>query len=276
MNKRSIPMAIVGFVLALAGIAGYFMPAPTEATPSRLLMENSGGRVVFTHDAHSKPGGPYGETACLDCHHELKISTRNIKKDETPEVMKCAACHSSADDPDFAARHQGWYAQNGGDPACARCHHAAFNGYSALWKHDEHIDYAGEDCAGCHHIGATTSSGREMKNIRPQRCANCHTAKPNPMTPTVIRDAGHKTCVSCHSDWLESGAAGCKTCHNAQGTADLMARGEKIPGFSSCSTCHNPMPGKMDALHGNCMGCHDKAGKGPGKAAPCAQCHAKV
>ena len=269
-------MVIVGVLLALAGIAGYFMPAPTEATPSRLLMENPGGRVVFTHKAHSTPGGPYGDIACADCHHDLKAAPWKIKDGETPPVMNCTSCHGSADDPDFVARHQEYYAQNGGDASCVSCHHAVIDGWSDKWNHKDHWDYAGEDCATCHHTEGTTASGREMKNIRPQRCANCHTEKPNPMAATVRKDAGHQTCVSCHSDWFASGAEGCKTCHNGQSTAKLLAEGKFDKSYPSCSACHKPIPGGMDTFHGSCMGCHDKAGKGPGKQAPCAQCHAPM
>lgn len=255
-------MAIVGCLLALAGIAGYFMPTPTEATPSRLLMENPGGRVVFTHKDHSTFGGRYGDNACADCHHELKVAAATPTDGEQPSVLNCTACHGTADDPDFIASHQDYYAENGGDKACAGCHHETFSGFSEKWNHKEHWEYAAEDCSTCHHTDGTTVSGRKMTNIRPQRCANCHTPRPNSMTPTVRKDAGHQSCATCHEDWFSKGVEGCRTCHSAKQE------------YTSCATCHNPIPGGMDAFHNSCMGCHDKAGKGPGKKAPCAQCHA--
>lgn len=269
-------MVIVGFILTLAGIAGYFMPAPTEATPSRLLMENPGGRVIFTHKAHSTPGGSYGDWACADCHHELKAAPWKKGEGETPPVMRCTACHGSADNPDFVAQHQKSYAGSGDNRACVSCHHAAIDRWSDKWSHEDHREYTGEDCAACHHTDGTTPSGREMKNIRPQRCANCHTAKPNPMTATVRKDAGHRICASCHSDWLASGAKDCTTCHTVQDTYKLPARAASDTSYPSCAACHKPVPAALDAFHGSCLGCHDKAGSGPGKQAPCAQCHAPL
>lgn len=35
------------------------------------------------------------------------------------------------------------------------------------------------------------------------------------------------------------------------------------------------IPGRMDAFHGQCMGCHEKLGKGPFGKDKCAQCHTK-
>lgn len=269
-------MVIVGCVLTLAGIAGYFAPPPTEATPSRLLMENPGGRVVFTHKAHSTPGGSYGDNACADCHHELKAAPWKGGEGETPPVMSCTACHGSADAPDFVAQHQKRYAENGGDRACVRCHHAAIAGWSGMWSHKDHWEYTGEDCTACHHTDGATPSGREMKNIKPQRCGNCHTEKPNPMTATVRKDAGHQTCATCHSGWIEGGAKGCATCHTVQSTTNQPAGGASGMGYPSCASCHKPVPGPLDAFHGSCMGCHDKRDNGPGKQAPCAQCHAPL
>ena len=35
------------------------------------------------------------------------------------------------------------------------------------------------------------------------------------------------------------------------------------------------VPGRMEANHKLCMDCHDGGKKGPGKKAPCTQCHLK-
>lgn len=274
MDKRSIPIAIVGCILALAGLAAYFAfpAAPPEATPARLLMENPGGRVVFTHKAHATPGGAYGDNSCASCHHELKIAPDTVKAAETPQVMLCTACHGTADDPGFIAAHQEFYKAQG-DDACVSCHHGSMAGYSDKWSHDDHQTYAGDDCQACHHeYSYEYKPGRTM-NIKPQKCSNCHTAKPNPMTPTILKDAAHAKCMSCHEDLFDKGFAGCTTCHSMKSSAQELKNGTFDKVYPSCSSCHKPIPGSMDAFHGNCMSCHDKAGKGPGKAAPCAQCH---
>ena len=276
MNKRSIPMAIAGCVLALAGIAGYFSPAPTEAVPPRILMDNQGGRVVFTHQAHSTPGGAYGDISCADCHHELKIAPKKGNEPADPAaVMNCGACHGTADDPGFIASHQERYQAKGGDASCISCHHTRITGFSAKWNHEDHWDYAGDDCQTCHHAdGKTSGSGRLLTDIKPQRCANCHTAKPNPMTATTRKDAGHAKCISCHEDLFEAKVKGCATCHGQADFASELANGTLDKKFTSCATCHAPIQGRMDAFHANCIGCHDKVKKGPGKAAAdCTKCH---
>ncbi|MBO4684168.1 MAG: cytochrome C, partial [Desulfovibrio sp.] len=47
-----------------------------------------------------------------------------------------------------------------------------------------------------------------------------------------------------------------------------------------CAGCHDRepaklVPGRMEANHKLCMDCHDGGKKGPGKKAPCTQCHLK-
>lgn len=248
------------------------MPTPTEATPARLLMENPGGRVIFTHKDHSTPGGVYGDAACADCHHELKIAPGAVTEKETPPVMRCTACHGSADDPNFIASHQEYYRVKGGDASCVTCHHGRVDGFSEKWNHKDHWDYAG-DCETCHHERPYEYKPGKFMNIRPQKCANCHTPKSNPLSATTRKDAGHQRCKSCHSDWFTEGSTGCATCHSLKSSAKELAEGVFDKTYPSCGSCHKPIPGAMDAFHGNCMSCHDKAGKGPGAKAPCAQCH---
>ena len=291
MNKRSTPIILVSCILALAGIAGYMSPPPTEANPIRVLMQNAGGRVVFTHQAHSTPGGNYGDLSCDTCHHELKIgkAAASGAKDgkpvtgegaaasasgaSTPRVTPCKSCHSATDNPGYVAAHQKLY-QAGGDAACASCHHSRMAGLAGGWNHQQHIDeYAGGDCESCHHpLSYKTPSGRQM-NIKQQKCRNCHTAKPNPMTATTLKDAAHARCQNCHSDLFEAKTKGCPTCHVQVSLADEAAKGKPVGAFTACGSCHAPMPGNMDAYHAQCRTCHDKVGKGPGAKAPCAQCH---
>lgn len=269
LNKRSIPIAIVSCILALAGLAGYFaVPVDTGAEPARLLMENPGGRVVFTHKDHATPGGAYGDIACAACHHDLKIAGQ---EGEAPSVMLCTACHGTADDPDFIASHQDTYRAKGGDASCISCHHGSFAGLSDKWSHEAHFEYSGEDCESCHHPDYARKSGQIML-VKPQKCSNCHTARPNPLSPTTLKDASHIKCRTCHEELFESGSEGCATCHTFVSSKDAAKDG-KSPDYTACSTCHGAMIGGMDAYHGNCMSCHDKAGKGPGKEAPCTQCH---
>ena len=273
MDKRSVPLAIVSCILALAGLAAYFAypAAPPEAVPARLLMENSGGRVVFTHKAHASPGGAYGANACAACHHELVVAPGDSQPEDT-KVMLCTACHGSADDPGFIASHQEQYKAEG-DKRCITCHHARVTGYSDAWNHEDHKTYAGDDCQACHHETRYEYKAGRFMTIKPQKCSNCHTARPNPLASTILKDAAHAKCQDCHDDLFALGAKGCAACHGVKKAAQDLADGSLDTNYTACSSCHKPIAGPMDAYHGNCMSCHDKNGKGPGKGAPCAQCH---
>lgn len=272
-------MVIAGCILLLAGLAGYLLPEPSEAVPSRILMENSGGRVVFTHQAHSTPGGAYGDSDCAVCHHELQVAPTGVKDPPTPDVLACKSCHGVTEQPDFIEKHQEFYRANGGDDACIRCHHTQVKGFSKDWNHKDHWEYVG-DCTVCHHEPRIKNKSGRTMNVKPQRCRNCHTAAPNPMTDKTIRDAGHIRCESCHSEFFEAGAKGCKTCHKAlPAEASLaQARAASPPAgldkafLVSCTACHTALPGGMDAFHGQCITCHEKAERGPGGKS-CQQCH---
>ena len=138
------------------------------------------------------------------------------------------------------------------------------------------------DCTSCHH--ADTDIEPE-----PQNCANCHDAGARPTgkaaepgTPPVLADAVHARCVTCHQD-LFGKARDCASCHALKPTRkDAAAVKGKV---SSCmptvrsairrKTPDKLIPGRMDAFHGQCMGCHEKLGKGPFGKDKCAQCHTK-
>lgn len=274
MNKRSVPIAIISCILVVAGFAGYVAPGSVEGAPARLLMENPGGRIVFTHKAHSTPGGAYGDNNCAVCHHELNISSKRFGEYALSGIAKCTACHGAAENPNFIASHQTYYQSLGGDAACLPCHHVRMGGYAAGWNHGEHKDdYAGGDCETCHHPERYTSPSGKTTTIKKQKCSNCHSAKPNPLASTSLKDAAHAKCSQCHSDLFEEKTKGCATCHTQISLSDDLARGVLDKNFPACASCHEAIPGAIDAFHGQCMGCHDTSGKGPGKEAPCVQCH---
>ena len=251
----------------------------------RLLLENTGGRIVFTHKAHSTPGGALGDISCATCHHELPIAPASAPghapeaapdsgKDGTkPSVLPCTACHGAAEDPGFVLAHQERYRAEGGDASCLSCHHTSIAGLSEKWNHLEHREYAGDDCESCHHPQQFAFTPGRVMTIKPQRCANCHTPKPNPLTGTTRKEAAHERCESCHSDLFEAGSKGCATCHALVPPAAKSAP-DATGTHDACASCHVSVSSGMDAFHNGCRGCHDRTGKGPGKEAPCIQCHA--
>ncbi len=278
MNKRAIPMIVACCIIAAASLAGYMLPKSSEATPTRLLLENPGGRVVFTHQDHSTPGGKYGNSSCAACHHELNMAgatgAEKATGKATPMVIPCKSCHGATDNPKFSAEHQKLYQTKGGGITCASCHHTRMKGFAKGWNHEEHQGYAG-DCVSCHHPDYKKPSGEKV-SIEPQKCSNCHTSKPSKEVPVSLKDAGHARCVSCHENLFEDKIKGCASCHEftpSTSTASEAAGKANGRHFDTCVTCHAPLPGVMDAFHNQCMSCHDKAGKGPGVKAPCAQCH---
>lgn len=271
MKKRNLPLIAAGCVLVLAGLAGYCLPEPVEVPPRRILMENQGGRVVFTHKLHSTPGGNRGDIACAACHHELRVAPAGVTASASPRVMECSACHGAADAPGFRESHQARWRAEQGDASCLSCHHMKIAGLSDKWNHRDHWDYAGDDCTACHH-----TAGRTASSIKPQRCANCHTAGPGRMTARTRKDAAHEACRSCHDELFAAGAKGCAACHSGTDLAAEAARGAMDKGLFSCAACHNPIAGSMDAFHGTCIGCHEELGKGPDReAGSCPKCHAR-
>ena len=300
MKKRSVPIALLSCILVLAGLGAYLVPTTTEATPTRVLMENSGGRIVFTHAAHSMPG-QYGDIACAVCHHDINITLPSGKAGKSPAgaagknatgvagaaqpaVMPCSSCHGAAETPGFVAAHQEKYRAQGGEASCVACHHTRFTGFSSAWDHETHKTYASDDCTTCHHPADFEYKPGKTMEHKPQKCSNCHTTRPNPLASTTLKNATHTRCEPCHAGFFEEKTKGCDNCHSRVSTAsDLAKKGDSAASgapavppsvtYAPCSSCHAPIPARMDAFHKNCMGCHDKAGKGPGSKAECKTCH---
>ena len=187
LNKRSIPMLIIGCLFLVTSGVAYIIPTQEPILPQRILLENTGGRVVFTHAAHAAFDG----MTCETCHHELAITAETSGApgpDGQPTVIPCKSCHITTDDATFKTAHQALYDKEDGGKACIACHHNE----TAL-------------------------------------------EAPQGSKPVLGSIAGKD--------------------------------------FQNCIDCHPDTPARMDAFHKNCMGCHDKTGKGPRTDSPCAQCH---
>ncbi len=70
------------------------------------MLDNSGGRVIFTHVTHTEDFG----YECSDCHHD------EIGQDKP---LPCGSCHPKAFDEKFRKAHQKNFANT---EACLRCH----------------------------------------------------------------------------------------------------------------------------------------------------------
>ena len=106
-SKRDLKVAIVIMVVSLiTGIICYasFTP-PKSDNPVRIMFQNKGGKVLFTHSVHA---GEY-TSDCLDCHHNL----------EDDEVYDCSDCHDPSGDEGLLSRADAMHDQ------CKGCHEEA-------------------------------------------------------------------------------------------------------------------------------------------------------
>lgn len=269
MQKRYLPVTVLAVILAAAGIGGYLAPIMAEpdakASPQRVLMPNTGGTVVFEHNRHAA----LPDMTCQTCHHDSRTASP-----APADVRACAQCHGQTFDDAFRAQHRTTF-----DAAsCATCHH--YELARKDWGHDRHAQELGLDCRDCHHKN-------EEIEPEPTDCASCHESGKAPTrqkaqagTPPNLADAVHARCITCHEDMFASKANGCASCHELKSMRTAPADGKVSSLYADCATCHETgaqklIPGRMDAFHGQCMGCHQKLGKGPFEKSQCAQCHTK-
>ncbi len=111
--KAALLLMIIMLITGIVCYASFSPPSPDE--PVRLMFQNKGGKVLFTHEGHVMD---YGYD-CLDCHH-------NIDYDET---YNCSDCHESTGDEYMPSRMDAFHIQcidchdSGGGPIeCSECH----------------------------------------------------------------------------------------------------------------------------------------------------------
>lgn len=202
--------------------------------------------------------------ACISCHHPMPMADRWGHKKHVSEY----------------------------GVGCRDCHH----------KEKENIEQKPESCATCHFSG-TSQRNRLDRNVFPgladavhARCASCHqdrfgqafakSGKENGDKANAGKDAGQKhpplsECLFCHgptsvtaSQKAAKNTEQASQQHQARAKLDKSATGiGRNPDImrENCSSCHAEsleklVPGRMDAFHRLCMGCHEKQGKGPYKA----------
>jgi hypothetical protein len=102
--QRDLKIVIgVMIVLLITGIICYAsLNSSPPDEPVRLMFQNKGGKVLFTHSVHA---GEYA-SECLDCHHNL----------DSDEVYNCGECHGETGDGDLPSKFDAFHAQ------CVGCH----------------------------------------------------------------------------------------------------------------------------------------------------------
>lgn len=268
MSRRYIPIAVVTALLTVVALVGYAWPTPepllpVKPLPDRVLLRNSAGKVVFDHKKHFEDY----KVECQACHHD--------REKPTPIAMACGSCHGATGKPNFKTDHVTAFKDQ---MSCVTCHHVEFAGTE--WSHTKHQELTKQNCAVCHHDD-------ERSKPEPQNCANCHTLAADGKRP-ALSTAVHTRCATsgCHADLFPADGKmeNCSTCHSFVETRTTLRDKGWItinPKFADCTVCHTQqavedlIPGRMQAFHASCMGCHEKLGKGPYGQESCNQCHTK-
>lgn len=165
-------------------------------------------------------------------------------------------------------------------------------GGNVLFDHQTHSEAYGLYCEDCHH--AMPDLGKDM----PEACGQCHTPdgghKPALGGEGMFNHDAHAQeyglyCNDCHHNYQQGDPQPpqhCTVCHQ-RGQGDDMMPGRKdafhqqcigchadfgvSPGREQCAGCHKPRK-RAEAFHDQCMGCHEDFGAGPGEK-DCNQCH---
>lgn len=265
-KNRYFPVIAAVVVLLITAVFGYSGSDEKKEMPVRILFNNNGGKVVFSHLVHHRDY----QIACAECHHDRagqKFQINAPDKNKSPQgqdqgrgQLACGTCHPVEFNEDFVERHIDSFPD---ESYCVRCHHTEFG--KVDFDHDEHISYADDDCWSCHH-------GKDIEP-EPQKCSNCHKEKEENGIPGM-REAAHESCANCHDDMFDKGLSSCNDCHIP---VDMNSWSGD---FSSCGDCHDKkvrdlVVPRMNAFHEQCMSCHRRLKKGPYKENDCSKCHIK-
>lgn len=248
-KSKTIPVVLAAILLLAVAAVGYVRSGQTQPMPVRILFENNGGKVIFSHLVHHRDY----QIECAACHHD---KTHPIKAPED-RALACGSCHPNSFDEQFIENHADSFPN---EAYCVRCHHVEYD--KVIFDHEAHEDYAG-DCSDCHH-------GQDIEP-EPQKCSNCHDERGSDGLLSM-RLAGHESCGQCHEDMFDKGLSSCKSCHIPKDMTDY--KGD----YSSCGQCHEAetrelvLP-RMNAFHDQCMSCHEEMGAGPYGPDNCNQCH---
>ncbi len=273
--KKNLKL-IVFVILAVVSIGIYCIPEEREKIPTRILLDNLGGKVIFSHKMHAQNFG-FG---CGDCHHE--------SSDPKEAVLACGTCHGTI--PTNAELAEIAKTGDGKTPlgsmsyhntalvtdkkACGTCHHLEFT--QKDWGHDKHAEEFGLDCDSCHHSDTAIEP-------EPMNCNSCHGDEQEENTPS-LKEAVHTKCSGCHQEWFDEGLKSCKKCHEERDTRkELVKNGDFTMNtdYAKCSKCHGTQEvqelvlNRMNAFHALCIGCHESLRINYLDGKNCTQCHTK-
>lgn len=149
-------------VLLAVALFGYVSPKAEDTVPARVVLDNSGGRVIFSHAAHAEDYG----YECVDCHHDEVEDVESFPAD-------CGSCHPKAVDEKFAKEHKSAFPS---DEYCIRCH---FDVPGETIPEDDRpykdmiltrADAFHGQCMGCHEAEFAGPFGEDS-------CSTCHASR---------------------------------------------------------------------------------------------------
>ncbi len=197
MQKRYVPVMFILLIALVVGAVGYLMPKEeVSEVPIRVLLENTGGAVVFDHAVHAD----YYGMPCESCHHEIEFATDPAAAEA--DILACGSCHGADfKSEDYASMHMAEFST---DLQCVTCHHYQFEDSDPDTNfHHEKLTRNMDNCLACHNEVSNpeklATDPDFMMDFAQASCATCHDESPTDLLGSRM-DAFHNSCMGCHED----------------------------------------------------------------------------
>ena len=215
---------------------------------STLTTEVNGKQASLYVDEGKLKHSIHGDMfACVDCHKDVK----SLVHDTAPRKVRCAECHTDAQEAYSHSLHASTYRAGGPGANCQDCH------------------------GGAHEVLAAADAKSPVNHANiPVTCGRCHGQK------FLMESTGESAQPfisyqdSVHGRAVEKGstqAAVCTDCHSAHEI--LPANNPKSPIYkfnvpATCGKCHSAIENTfMQSIHGQGIA------RGNGLAPVCTDCH---
>ena len=215
---------------------------------STLTTEVNGKQVSLYVDEGKLKHSIHGDLfACVDCHKDVKSLTH----DTAPRKVRCAECHTDAQEAYSHSLHASTYRAGGQGANCQDCH------------------------GGAHEVLAAADAKSPVNHANiPVTCGRCHGQK------FLMESTGESAQPfisyqdSVHGRAVENGSTKAAVCTDCHGTHEILpANNPKSPIYkfnvpATCGKCHSAVENTfMQSIHGQGIA------RGNGLAPVCTDCH---
>ena len=215
---------------------------------STLTTEVNGKQVSLYVDEGKLKHSIHGDLfACVDCHKDVKSLTH----DTAPRKVRCAECHTDAQEAYSHSLHASTYRAGGPGANCQDCH------------------------GGAHEVLAAADAKSPVNHANiPVTCGRCHGQK------FLMESTGESAQPfisyqdSVHGRAVENGSTKAAVCTDCHGTHEILpANNPKSPIYkfnvpATCGKCHSAVENTfMQSIHGQGIA------RGNGLAPVCTDCH---